>query len=104
VPETAREFFEELPQKIDREATRGTHASYRFDVDGAGTWRVEIDDGTARVSESSDDADCVIAMSEKTFLKIVRGEQNPATAYMLGTVKAKGDTSLALRLRDFLTV
>ena len=100
--ESAREFFEELPGRIDPGRTRGTKASYRFDVDGAGSWRVELDNGDVRVSESESAAaaDCVIQASEDTFMKIVRGEQNPATAYMLGKVKAKGDTGLALRLRD----
>ena len=99
--ETPREFFEELPTRIDPARTRGTRASYRFDVDGAGSWRVEVDDGEVRVSESDADADCLIEAPEDTFMKIVRGEQHPATAYMLGKVKARGDTSLALRLRDF---
>ena len=98
--ESALEFFEELPGRIDPGRTRGTTASYRFDVDGAGSWRVELDNGDVRVSESAAAAYCVIQASEDTFMKIVRGEQNPATAYMLGKVKAKGDTGLALRLRD----
>ena len=34
------------------ERTRGLTASYRFDVDGAGSWRVDVDDGAISVSES----------------------------------------------------
>jgi putative sterol carrier protein len=104
VPETAstpRDFFAELPSKIDAERIRGAHASYRFDVDGAGSWRVDVEDGRVNVTETDADADCVIKMSQATFMRIVRREQSPAVAYMTGTVKVEGDTGLALRLRDF---
>jgi putative sterol carrier protein len=96
-----REFFAQLPSQVDPERIRGAHVSYRFDVDGAGSWRVELDDGRVNVSESDGDADCVVKTSEETFMRIVRREENPALAYMTRKVKVEGDTGLALRLRDF---
>jgi putative sterol carrier protein len=30
---------------------------------------------------------------------MLRGEQNPMTAYMLGKIKVEGDTALALKLQ-----
>jgi putative sterol carrier protein len=99
--ETVQEVFEELQANADPERLRGEHASYRFDVAGVGSWRVEVDDGKVTVMPSDMDADCVIETSKETFLKIARREQNPAVAYMTGKVKVRGDTGLALRLRDF---
>ncbi len=96
----ARQFFEELETGIDPSRTRGTRASYRFDVDGEGSWHVDVNDGDVRVTESQADADCVIRAPEDVFMRIVRGEQNPITAYMTGKVKVQGDVSLATRLRD----
>ena len=98
--DNAREFFEEMKERVDASRTRGKRASYRFDVEGAGSWRVEIDDGRVTIDESAGDADCVIRASEKTFMKIVRGEQNPTAAYMTGKIKVKGDMGLALGLRE----
>lgn len=95
---SAREFFESLGAR----GPRGLRASYRFDIEGAGTWRVEVDDGAVFVEESDAAADCVIGTSEDTFLAIVRGEQNAMGAYMTGKVTVEGDVGLALRLRELL--
>ena len=101
--ETVRGFFEDAERRIDPGRTAGRRASYRFDVDGAGSWRVEIDDGSVSVSERGGEADCVVGASEETFLRIVNGEQSPISAYMLGRVRVRGDTALLTGLRDLLS-
>ena len=100
--EQVREFFESIRANVDPARLEGVTASYRFDVEDTGSWRIAIADGELQISESDEDADCVIRASEKTFEKIARGEQNPATAVMLGRLKIEGDMALALRLKDFL--
>ena len=100
--ETAREFFEQLAARTagGSDRTRGLTATYRFDVEGAGSWRVEVDDGAVSVSESDADADCVIAVSEDTLLGIVSGRQSPTGALLMGRIRLEGDPALAMRLRD----
>jgi putative sterol carrier protein len=100
--ESAREFFESLPGRVSLQGARALESSYRFDIDGAGSWRVESEGDRLVVTESGAPADCVIRANEKTFLRIVRGEQSPMGAYMTGKVKVEGDLGLALRLRDLL--
>jgi len=100
--ESAREFFETLPGRVSPQRAQALDASYRFEVDGAGTWHVESDGGSLVVTESDAPADCVIRADEQTFLRIVRGEQSPMGAYMTGKVKVEGDLGLALKLRDLL--
>jgi putative sterol carrier protein len=100
--ETAREFFETLPGRVSPQGARALESSYRFAIDGAGSWRVESEGDRLVVTESDAPADCVIRANEKTFLRIVRGEQSPMGAYMTGKVKVEGDLGLALRLRDLL--
>jgi putative sterol carrier protein len=102
--DSAREFFEDLTTRTagGSERTRGLTASYRFDVDGAGSWRVEVDDGTVSVSESDAAADCVIGAPEDLFLRIVRGQQSPMGAFLMGKIRVEGDAGLAMRLRDLL--
>ena len=74
--------------------------SYVFDIEGAGTWNVKVADGAVSVTEGADDAaDCTISTSEENFMKIVRGEQNPTTAYMSGKLKIRGDMGAAMKLQ-----
>ena len=98
--ENPRQFFEEAKARIDPARTVGKRMSYRFDIEGAGSWHVDVDDGKVRVEESDADAECVIRASEETFLKVVSGQQSPTSAYMTGKVKVQGDVGLAMRLRE----
>ena len=104
MPDTAREFFEQLAARTadGSERTRGLTATYRFDVADAGSWRVAVDDGAVTVSESDGPADCVISAPEDLFLRIVRGQQSPMGAFLMGKIRVEGDTGLAMRLKDLL--
>ena len=51
---TSREFFEGLESRLDPAKTAGMTNSYVFEIDGAGTWRVDVDDGTVKVAESGE--------------------------------------------------
>jgi putative sterol carrier protein len=97
--ETPREFFESLPARVDRSKAAGLTASYLFDIDGSGKWTVNVDDGRVTVREGEEDADCTITSSEETFMKIVRGEQNPTAAYMSGKLRVSGDMGTAMKLQ-----
>ena len=97
--ETVQEFFAQLPSRADSSKTAGMTNSYVFDIEGAGTWKVDVDDGIVTVSEGSGDADVTIATSQETFQKIIAGEQNPTSAYMTGKLKVKGDMGAAMKLQ-----
>jgi putative sterol carrier protein len=97
--DSAREFFETLESRVDASKTAGMTNSYLFEIDGAGTWKVDVDDGTVTVTEGGGDADVVISSSEETFTKIASGEQNPTSAYMTGKIKVKGDMGAAMKLQ-----
>jgi 3-hydroxyacyl-CoA dehydrogenase/3a,7a,12a-trihydroxy-5b-cholest-24-enoyl-CoA hydratase len=100
--ESPRQFFEEAERRIDPARTVGKRMSYRFDIQGAGSWRLDVDDGKVIVAQSTAPADCVIEASEETFLTIVSGEQSALGAYMRGRVRVRGDVGLAARLRELL--
>ena len=97
--DSVREFFEGLPGRVDQSKTAGMNNSYLFDVEGAGTWRVVIADGSIQVTEGPGDADVTFSASEESFEKIVSGEQNPTTAYMTGKLKIRGDMGAAMKLQ-----
>jgi putative sterol carrier protein len=96
---SAREFFETLESRVDPSKTSGMNNSYLFDIDGAGTWKVDVQDGSVNVTEGGGDADVTISTSEETFEKMVSGEQNPTSAYMTGKLKVKGDMGAAMKLQ-----
>ena len=96
---SAREFFETLESRVDESKTAGMNNSYLFDIEGAGQWKVDVNDGKVTVSEGGGDADAVISTSEETFTKIASGEQNPTSAYMTGKLKVKGDMGAAMKLQ-----
>jgi putative sterol carrier protein len=97
--DTVQEFFEGLPARADAEKTAGMNNSYLFDIEGAGQWLVSVSDGAVSVSEGAGEADTTITASEETMMAVVRGEQNPTTAYMTGKLKIKGDMGAAMKLQ-----
>ena len=97
--ETVQEFFQNLESRADSSKTAGMTNSYVFDIEGAGQWKVDVDEGKVTVTEGTGDADAVINASAETFLKIISGDQNPTSAYMTGKLKVDGDIAAAMKLQ-----
>lgn len=100
--ESARQFFEDLQARAGSSRAGDLSASYRFDIEGEGSWHVDVENGAVTVTESQDPADCVVATDEQTFLAVVRNEQSPMGAFMTGKIRVEGDMGLALRLKDLV--
>ncbi len=96
--DSAREFFEGLEARIDPSKTAGMTNSYVFEIDGAGTWKVDVNDGAVSVTEGGGDADATIAATEETFQQVASGDLNATTAYMTGKLKVRGDMGAAMKL------
>ena len=97
--ESVQEFFDGLAAGADAEKTAGMNNSYLFEIEGAGEWLVAVEDGNVSVTEGGGEADTTITASEDTMLAVIRGEQNPTTAYMTGKLKIKGDMGAAMKLQ-----
>jgi putative sterol carrier protein len=97
--ETVQEFFQNLESRADSSKTAGMTNSFLFDIEGAGQWKVDVDDGKVTVTEGGGEADVTISTSQETFEKIVAGEVNPTSAYMTGKLKIKGDMGAAMKLQ-----
>jgi putative sterol carrier protein len=96
----ARGFFEGLGARADPAKLVGVDHSYRFVIEGEGTWSVRIHDGTIAVREGGEDGvDVTVRASGDVFERIVSGKQNPATAYMSGKVKVDGDLGAVMKLQ-----
>jgi putative sterol carrier protein len=97
--ESVQEFFDGLAARADAEKTAGMNNSYLFEIEGAGQWLVTVADGNVSVSEGGGEAETTITTNEDTMLAVIRGEQNPTTAYMTGKLKIKGDMGAAMKLQ-----
>ena len=98
--ENARQFFESLESRAAGSSkAAGLNATYLFDVKDAGKWTVRVDNGQVHVEEGGADAETTIEASEETFMKIVRGDQNPTSAFMTGKLKVRGDMGKAMQLQ-----
>jgi putative sterol carrier protein len=96
---STKEFFDTLESRVDASKTAGMNNSYLFDIEGAGKWKVDVQDGSVKVTSDAEDADVTITTSEETFEKITSGEQNATSAYMTGKLKVKGDMGAAMKLQ-----
>jgi len=95
----ARAFFEGLETRVDPGTISGVDQTFRFQIEGEGTWHVAVHAGKITVTEDGDQpADATIQASGVVFDRIVSGEQNPAMAYMSGKVKVDGDLGAVMKL------
>jgi glycogen debranching enzyme len=97
-PHNARELFATLDRRVDTAALAGIRGSCRFDVHGAGHWRVLIADGATHTTESDDDAQTVFDVAEDVLLGLASGEQNPTTALLSGRLAISGDLALGSKV------
>ena len=75
--------------------------SYVFDIDGAGTWKVDVDDGTVKVTEGGTATPTPRSRASRGDLPADRepASRTPTTAYMTGKLKVEGDMGAAMKLQ-----
>ena len=80
----------------------GTQGTVRFDIRGAGTWRVQLEEGSYRVEQGNGECDLAISADEEDFVRVMEGKHNFLTALMQNRVQAKGNIALLLKLNVIL--
>ena len=97
----AREFFEGLESRAVAARLDGLAHTYRFEIDGEGTWLVVVRGGSVVVAEDGVDGvvDATIRTSAETFDRMTSGRQSPASAYFGGKHQVAGDLGAALKLQ-----
>jgi hypothetical protein len=80
-----REFFESLESRIDPARAAGMNASYKFDIDGAGSWNVDVDDGKVTVTENGGEADTTITTLGGDVHEDRQRRADPTAAYIPGS-------------------
>ena len=74
--------------------------TYKFVLKDLGV--IYLDFPNKQVHNEDKDADCSVYMKPENFEKLLKGELNPTTAFMLGKIKIQGDIGAAMKLTQFL--
>src|SRR5271168_4751455 len=102
-PTSAKQAFEMMPSRFNKEAAKGLNAVYQFDLsgDGGGKWNMVIDNGEYSVHEGTHASpNITISMAAKDYLDMLAGKLNGQMAFMTGKLRIAGDMGLALRLQS----
>ncbi len=102
---TVQEVFARIPQKVQEnaEAFQGVKGTFRFVIRmdaGEAVYCVTLPEG--RVVEGCGEGDVTVQLGEKDFLRLLSGELNPVTAYMMGKIRVSGRMDLAMQLAGIL--
>lgn len=98
--ETARaeitRYFGLATEMRSQPRLRGVKGICQFDIVGAGSWYVAVNNGAVHVLDGADhqvQADCIVTCAGEDFLRILRGENylNMLTAILQGLATISGD-------------
>lgn len=80
------------------------NATYRFDLSGpnGGSWLVDFRPGSAGVRQGDEEGQCTISMKDDDFVAMLAGKYNPRMGFMMGSLKVRGDMSVAMKLGQAL--
>jgi putative sterol carrier protein len=97
-----KEFFKQLPSKLDADAAEDLEAVYQFDLSGTqgGQYVLTIREGACQVKEGRhEDPHVILSMAGEDCVKVLNGELSGPAAAMSGRIKISGDLGLAMQLR-----
>jgi putative sterol carrier protein len=92
--------LEELTNAVRNKvgSNSGLDATVKFNFGEAGVIFVDGKSSPNAVSNDDKDADCTIGITLDNFMKLVAGDLDPTTAFMLGKLKVSGSMGVAMKL------
>ena len=96
------QVFKSLGASVTAETVSDVNATYRFDIEGGKSWVVDLKNGSGKVYEGKDSADCIIKISETDFLDLFSGKLDGNMAFMQGKLKIEGNMMLAMKLGEIV--
>lgn len=102
------EVFGRMRQQFRPEAAGGLTALIRWKITGESeaVYETSVADGTCTVSAGRSDAEprTTLVMSDAEFLRLVSGNGNPVTMFMMRKLKIAGDVGLASGLTRYFDI
>ncbi|MGW6055750.1 SCP2 sterol-binding domain-containing protein [Streptomyces sp. NPDC055189] len=106
-----QEVFGRMGRQFKPEAAGTLKALIRWKITGVDesvetVYETDISDGTCTVREGRSDADprVTLVMPDAEFLKLVSGNANPVTMFMMRKLKIAGDVALAAGLTRYFDI
>ncbi|CAH1108471.1 unnamed protein product [Psylliodes chrysocephalus] len=100
-------LFQKIEASISPDTVSKTQAIFAFNVTGdeSGKWYVDLKNGAGSCGqgECKEKVDATLTMDSKNFFDMFSGKIKPATAYMTGKLKIKGDLTKALKLEKLMS-
>ncbi|HTB71833.1 MAG TPA: SCP2 sterol-binding domain-containing protein [Polyangiaceae bacterium] len=104
--DNANQFFGVLSARGREPRLGNTSGTWQFDVEGAGTWTVKVDQGSLSVGsgQPSTTPTARLNLSEAELLRLADSEshENPLTGLLRGAIRVDGDLGFAQRLLAFM--
>ncbi|XP_060521802.1 hydroxysteroid dehydrogenase-like protein 2 [Cylas formicarius] len=99
-------IFNAIKSNISAETVSKTQAVYEFVVTGdeAGKWYIDLKtgEGACGQGEPPSQPDATLTMDSKNFFSLFSGKLKPATAYMTGKLKVKGNLQQVMKLEKLM--
>lgn len=93
--------LEEIAETLTKRLIGFNH-TMKVDLDGDGFVHVDATQNPPVATLEDKDAEVTLVTSIETFEKILRGDQDPNIAFMMGKLKVQGSMGLALKLNGML--
>ena len=103
--DTTAFFTDYLPGKLAENPGLAAeiNAVYQFDIDGAGTWTVDLTAEGGAVSEGAhSDPGCTFTIAKEDFESLLDNPANGMMLFVQGKLQVSGDQGLALSLQKIL--
>ncbi len=97
---TLDEITEGMRKRVG--ADSGLDATVKFDFGADGIIFLDGKSAPNTVTNEDKDADCTIGIKLADFEKLVAGDLDPTTAFMLGKLKVSGSMGVAMKLSSVL--
>jgi putative sterol carrier protein len=76
---------------------------FQVNLEESRAFQIILQDGKVQVEEATPhEAEVTLFLSDKNFLKFLRGDLNTAMAFMMGSLKVEGKMGLALKLQEIV--
>lgn len=101
---TAEFFGSYLPHKLEKnpDLAKSVGTIFQFDIDGAGTWTLDLISDPGGVSEGAHESpNCVISSNQATWEAILENPNKAVSMVMMGKLKVS-NLGLATQLQKIL--